>query len=286
MTANLLTLYHISDLHFGLEDQRALAFFKTELARERPAAVLITGDLTMRARHREFAAASAWIAALDVPVTVEVGNHDMPYFNLFERFTDPYRRFRTIETLLERELLLPGLAVVPLKTATRAQWRFPWSNGWVTDRALDNCCAALDALPKGARAIVTAHHPLTERNARGKRLTIGGTRAMEALAARGVCAVLSGHVHDAFDIEQQTAAGPLRMIGAGTLSQRIRSTPPSFNVLRVTADAIAVEVRNLEHVPTDAMQIDEVPENALPPRTQDEPVAPVGHVPAVDPPVH
>ena len=82
MTANLLTLYHISDLHFGLEDQRALAFFKTELARERPAAVLITGDLTMRARHREFAAASAWIAALDVPVTVEVGNHDMPYFNL------------------------------------------------------------------------------------------------------------------------------------------------------------------------------------------------------------
>ncbi|WP_309623690.1 metallophosphoesterase [Novosphingobium sp.] len=286
MTAPTLTLYHISDLHFGLEDQRALGFFKAELARERPAAVLITGDLTMRARHREFAAASAWIAALDVPVTVEIGNHDMPYFNLIERFTDPYRRFRKIETLLERELLLPGLAVVPLKTATRAQWRFPWSNGWVTDRALAECCDMLDALPSGTRAIVTAHHPLTERNARGKRLTIGGTRAMEALAARGVSAVLSGHVHDPFDLEQHTTSGPLRMIGAGTLSQRIRSTPPSFNVLRVTAGGIAVEVRNLEHVPTDDMQIDAVPENALPPREAGEPVAPVGHVPAVDPPVH
>jgi 3',5'-cyclic AMP phosphodiesterase CpdA len=286
MIAQPLTLYHISDLHFGLEDRRALAFFMAELARECPDAVLITGDLTMRARHREFRAASAWISALDVPVTVEVGNHDMPYFNLIERFSDPYRRFRTIEALLERELRLPGLAVVPLKTATRAQWRFPWSNGWVTDRALDDCCAALDALPAGTRAIVTAHHPLTERNAKGKRLTIGGTRAMEALATRGVVAVLSGHVHDAFDIEQQTAAGPLRMIGAGTLSQRIRSTPASFNVLRVIGAEITVEVRNLEQVPTAAMQIDEVPENAMPPRAPGEPVAPVGQVPAEDPPVH
>lgn len=286
MTTSPTKLFHLSDIHFGLEDPQALAWVERCIVEEQPAAICITGDLTMRARHREFAAACRWISALGPPVTVEVGNHDMPYFNLIERFTDPYRRFRKIETMLERELLLPGLAVVPLKTATRAQWRFPWSNGWVTDRALEDCCAALDALPKGARAIVTAHHPLTERNARGKRLTIGGTRAMEALAARGVCAVLTGHVHDAFDIEQQTAAGPLRMIGAGTLSQRIRSTPPSFNVLRVTADRITVEVRNLEHVPTGAMQIDEVPENALPPRAPDEPVAPVGRVPRVDPPVH
>ena len=286
MTASPLTLYHISDLHFGLEDKRALDFFKAELARERPAAVLITGDLTMRARHREFAAANAWISALDVPVSVEVGNHDMPYFNLIERFLDPYRRFHAIESLLEKELQLPGLAIVPLKTATRAQWRFPWSNGWVTARALAECCAAIDMLPQGTRVIVTAHHPLTERSPAGKRLTIGGTRAMEALAARGVFAVLTGHVHDAFDIEQPTASGSLRMIGAGTLSQRIRSTPPSFNVLRVTGATITVEVRNMAHVPTGAMQIQTVPENAMPPRRADEPVAPVGQVPAIDPPVH
>ncbi len=281
-----LTLFHISDLHFGLEDVRALDFMKDLLARERPAAILITGDLTMRARDREFAAACAWISSLAVPVTVEVGNHDLPYFNPIERFTDPYRRFRAIEKLIERQLDLPGLAIVPLKTVTRAQWRWPWSNGWVTQRALAECCAALDALPPGTRAIVTAHHPLTERDPRGKLLTIGGTRAMAELARRNVAAILTGHVHDAFDLTEQTSAGPLRMIGAGTLSKRIRSTPPSFNELVVSDGGIEVTVRNLEAVPTAAMQIDEVPENAMPPRAPDEPVAPVGHVPAVDPPVH
>ena len=76
------------------------------------------------------------------------------------------------------------------------------------------------------------------------------------------------------------------MIGAGTLSKRIRSSPPSFNQLTLTDAGIAVTVRNLEAVPTAAMQIAQVPENALPPRQPDDPVAPVGTVPAHDPPVH
>jgi 3',5'-cyclic AMP phosphodiesterase CpdA len=280
------TLFHLSDIHFGLEDTRALEWVVECIAHDKPDAVCITGDLTMRARHREFAAACKWIAALGPPVTVEVGNHDMPYFNLIERFVDPYRRFRAIESLVERKLDLPGLAIVPLKTATRAQWRFPWSNGWITERALRETLAALDALPAGKRAIVTAHHPLTERDPKGKRLTINGARAMEELARRKVLAVLSGHVHDAFDLTQDTPAGPLRMIGAGTLSKRIRSSPPSFNHLVVSERGIEVTVRNLEAVPTPAMQIDQVPENALPPRQPEEPVAPVATVPAVDPPVH
>ena len=285
MTAPL-TLFHFSDIHFGLEDRVALAWAERCVAAESPAAICITGDLTMRARHREFRAACEWISALGPPVTVEVGNHDMPYFNLIERFTDPYRRFRAIESLLERRLDLPGVAIVPLKTVTRAQWRFPWSNGWVTKEALAETLAAIDAVPAGERVIVTAHHPLTERSPRGKRLTIDGTRAMEALARRGILAILTGHVHDAFDLTAETPGGPLRMIGAGTLSKRVRSTPPSFNELTIDDDGIRVRVRNLEHVPTPAMQIAAVPANALPPREPDEPVAPVGAVPAEDPPVH
>lgn len=281
-----IVLFHVSDIHFGFEDSRALAWVEECIAREKPTAVLITGDLTMRARHREFAAACRWITSLGPPVTVEVGNHDMPYFNLIERFIDPYRRFRAIEALVEKQLALPGLAVIPLKTATRAQWRFPWSNGWVTDRALAETLAAIDAVPKSRKVLVTAHHPLTERDPHGKRLTINGTAAMEALATRGVLAILTGHVHDAFDLTQTTPAGPLRMIGAGTLSRRIRSSPPSFNQLVVSAEGIEVKVRNLESVPTAAMQIDAVPENALPPRQPADPVAPVATVPAIDPPVH
>jgi 3',5'-cyclic AMP phosphodiesterase CpdA len=281
-----ITIFHLSDIHFGLEDTRALEWVRSAIASEKPAAIAITGDLTMRARHREYRAACAWISALGPPVTVEVGNHDMPYFNLWERFADPYRRFRHIEVLLERQLELPGLAIVPLKTATRAQWRFPWSNGWVTDAALRETLAKIDALPAGTRAIVTAHHPLTEYDPRGKRLTINGTAAMAELAQRDVLAILTGHVHDAFDIVQPTPKGSLRMIGAGTLSKRIRSTPPSFNQLTIGPEGIEVCVRNLEEVPTPAMQIGQVPENALPPRQPEDPVAPVGTVPTYDPPVH
>ncbi|WP_374524369.1 metallophosphoesterase [Sphingopyxis sp.] len=282
----MIRLFHISDLHFGLEDPAALTWFTDCVQRECPAAVLITGDLTMRARSHEFAAACDWIGALDVPVTVEVGNHDLPYFNPLARFFWPYERIRGIERLVERELDLAGVAVVPLKTTARAQWRLDWSKGWVTKAALDKTLAAIDALPVGTAALVTAHHPLVEAGTKGRALTRGGEAALAALAARGVAAVLTGHVHDAFDLVKETAGGPIRMIGAGTLSKRIRSTPPSFNELILDGQRIAVRVRNLAHVPTADMQIDAVPPDALPPREPGEPVAPVGAVPPVDPPVH
>jgi len=284
--ADPIVLFHLSDIHFGLEDRKALAWVEQCIARERPRAVAITGDLTMRARHREFSAATQWITAIDRPVTVEVGNHDMPYFNLWERFTDPYRRFRGMESVVERGIALNGVAIVPLKTTARAQWRFPWSNGWITGEALHETLAAIDALPEGTQVLVAAHHPLIERRHDGKLLTRGGSAAMAALAERGVLAVLSGHIHDAFDMVANTAKGPLRMIGAGTLSRRIRSTPPGFNELTLADGTITVRVRNLADVPTPAMQIHEVPENALPPRAPGEPVAPVGMVPPEDPPVH
>lgn len=281
-----VTIFHLSDIHFGFADPVALDWAAASVAQERPAAVVITGDLTMRARHREFNAAREWIQGLDVPITVEVGNHDMPYFNLWERFTDPYRRFHGMETVVEREIDLPGLAIVPLKTTARAQWRFPWSNGWITEDALARTLDAIDALPSGTRVVVSAHHPLKERDERGKLLTRGGQNAMEQLAARKVMAVLTGHIHDPFDMVCETGQGPLRMIGAGTLSHRVRSTPPSFNELVIEGDDIHVTARNLEHVATPDMQIEEIPEDAMPPRQPGEPVASVNRVPREDPPVH
>ncbi len=259
------TLFHLSDIHFGYEDNHALAWVRQEIAARQPDAVAVTGDLTMRARPREFAAAEKWLHALSVPVTVEPGNHDLPGYHLPLRYLNPLARFESFRELVERRIELPGLALVPLNTNVPAQPRLNWSKGWITDRALADCLRQIDALPQGVRAIVTAHHPLREAGTHGTALTRNGSRALDQLARRNVLAVLSGHVHDAFDIMEQTPHGPVRMIGAGTLSRRIRSTPPSFNELHWNGEQLNVRVRNLEGKANAEMMVDEVPEDATPP---------------------
>jgi len=281
-----MRIFHLSDIHFGLVDRQALDWARHCIEQEQPDAVAITGDLTMRARHREYDEAIDWIRALDVPVTVNIGNHDMPYFNLIERFFAPYKRFREIEDKIECEVDLEGVAIVPLKTTARAQWRTNWSKGRITRSALEKTLDMIDALPEGTRVIVSAHHPLVETGTHGTALTRGGANALEELARRRVLAVLSGHVHDPFDLVEETAAGPVRMIGAGTLSQRIRSTPCSFNEIAVEPRGLSVRVRNIGDVPTPDMQIDDVPQDAMPPRKSNEPVSAVATVPERDPPVH
>jgi hypothetical protein len=140
--------------------------------------------------------------------------------------------------------------------------RLNWSKGWVTEAALDHCLATLDALPEGARALVIAHHPLREVGTKGTALTRHGQQALTELAKRQVLAVLSGHVHDAFDLTEPTPAGSVRMIGAGTLSRRLRSTPPSFNALRWDGEQLRVLVFNLSDHTTPEMLIADLPEDA------------------------
>jgi 3',5'-cyclic AMP phosphodiesterase CpdA len=64
-------LFHISDVHFGVEDRAALIAVAEAVAREKPDAVVCTGDLTQRAKHSEYAAAQEWFASLGVPVVLE-----------------------------------------------------------------------------------------------------------------------------------------------------------------------------------------------------------------------
>ena len=238
------TLFHVSDLHFGREDKRAVDWFATCVRDERPDAVLVTGDLTMQARSAEYAAATEWLTALDVPLTIEVGNHDLPYFNLWNRFTRPYARYEAVERALERPIGLPDVAIVPLKTTARFQWRLNWAHGFIAESSLQATLTKLREVTPGCVRIVTCHHPLYDKpGGKAEGRTKGGRRALFLLADAGADVVLSGHVHDAFDIEWTDGTRPVRMIGAGTLSERVRSTPPSFNVLRIAGGTVAVEHR-------------------------------------------
>lgn len=244
----MIRLFHVSDVHFGAEDREALDWFAALVHAEQPDAVVVTGDLTMRARRHEFTAAARWLEGLGRPVTVEVGNHDLPYFNLWARFVTPYRRYQALEAMIEQPLDLPGVTIVPLKTTARFQWRLDWSKGHVSVRALQEALALIESVPQGHRILVACHHPLVEAGTRSSSRTRGGGEALAALAAAGADAVLTGHVHDPFDICHPDAVGEVRLIGAGTLSERLRESPPSFNEIRI-GSAIETIARRMGDAP-------------------------------------
>lgn len=236
-------LFHVSDVHFGCEDTAAVEGFTRLVQAEQPDAVLMTGDLTMRAKPAEFAAAGVWLKSLGVPVTVEVGNHDLPYSPL--RFFRPYARYGQVERAVEAQLTLADTAVIPLQTTARFQWRLNWSHGYIAQGRLRDAVAAVRAVPDGRVRIVACHHPLLADPNNPESRTIGGDEALHALADVGADVVLSGHVHDAFDRMWTGGARPLRLVGAGTLSKRTRNSPPTFNEIVVGPSGVEVIVREV-----------------------------------------
>lgn len=83
-----------ADLHFGSVADGLAAELSVAMESEAPDVIVIAGDLTLRARKREFEEASAWLSSLKAPALVLPGNHDLPYFNLIQRFRNPFHRYR------------------------------------------------------------------------------------------------------------------------------------------------------------------------------------------------
>lgn len=248
MTSAHSRLFHVSDVHFGVEDGAALTWFAGAVRRESPDAVICTGDLTQRATHRQYAQAADWFAALGVPVMLQPGNHDMPYYNMWERFRQPYARYGRLAAAVGSEIALDHAVIVPFDTNVRAQLRWPWSDGVVRRRKLEATLARLSELRDDPRPkLVACHHPLLPAEDGRRNPTIRGDMAFAALAEAGASAVLSGHVHRPFDLVRARGNRPLRMIGAGTLSTRLRGAEPSYNVVKIDRDgAIVVERRDFD----------------------------------------
>ncbi|MDC0887228.1 metallophosphoesterase [Altererythrobacter sp.] len=246
MATDHTILFHVSDVHFGVEDRAAMDWFADSVCAEKPDAVLCTGDLTQRATHKQYDAARAWFADLGVPVMVQPGNHDMPYYNMWERLRRPYARFGALEAAVGSELSLRHAVIVPLDTNVPVQLRWPWSDGVVTRKKLDAALVRLAKLKGDPRPkLVACHHPLLPKEDGRKNPTIRGDSAFAELAAAGADAVLTGHVHYPFDMERSRGNHSMRMIGAGTLSTRLRGAAPSYNVVRICADgAISTEQRD------------------------------------------
>ena len=83
---------HLSDLHFGRIDPAALEPLRRRVIELTPDLVVISGDLTQRARAQQFREARAFLDSLPGPQIVVPGNHDVPLYNVLARFLRPLAR--------------------------------------------------------------------------------------------------------------------------------------------------------------------------------------------------
>ena len=87
------TLAHLSDLHFGRHDPTIASALLESLNVSRPHLVVISGDLTQRARRSQFLAARKFLDQIQAPKLIVPGNHDIPLFNAVGRLLAPFSNF-------------------------------------------------------------------------------------------------------------------------------------------------------------------------------------------------
>ena len=118
------TLAHLSDLHFGRVERGVLDALRERLWQVQPDLVVVSGDLTQRARARQFREARAFLDTLPQPQLVVPGNHDVPLYNVLARFLAPlagYRRF--VAEDVEPSFVDEEIAVLGLNTARSFTWK-------------------------------------------------------------------------------------------------------------------------------------------------------------------
>lgn len=228
-------LAHLSDLHFGRTDPRVVEALITDLHHLRPDLVIISGDLTQRARTYQFAEARAFLGRLPAPAVLVPGNHDLaPLYRPLDRLFRPRARYRrhlpghADETLWRDE----SMVVVGLDS-TRAM---RWTSGKLRSRDLAHVETVLAEAPATACKVAFLHHPPA---------TALAGHPYGALAERGVDLVLTGHAHKArVQVITGENAGNCILLQASTAcSTRLREEANGYGLIRVDMPEMLVEVR-------------------------------------------
>jgi 3',5'-cyclic AMP phosphodiesterase CpdA len=237
------TIVHLSDLHFGRADPPIVKELLTTIPRIQPDLVVVSGDLTQRARVAEFIEARSFLNALPQPQIVVPGNHDIPLYNPFDRFIGRLQRYRQyISEDLEPYYSDAELIVASVNTARS----FTFKDGRINAQQLERLRERFQSASAGTIKIVVAHHPIDLPADIGKDLVGRARLALETLSRCGVDLVLSGHLHltrSCGPTERLRIGGHAALlVQAGTaVSTRARGEPNSFNVIRTTPNSIAVE---------------------------------------------
>lgn len=236
---------HLSDLHFGKIDAQILEPLRRRLHALKPHLVVVSGDLTQRAKPDQFRAAREYLDTLPKPQVVVPGNHDVPLYNVFQRFLMPLRKYKKfISADLEPSYIDDEIAVIGVNTARSLVFKGGRINQEQVGRVRGKICDLPDSITK----IVVTHHPFDMPDHWEDQHQVVGraAMAMKALAECGADVYVSGHMHKSHSGEPSTpfdlGGFNALMVAAGTAtSTRGRGEQNAFNTLRISGDNIVVE---------------------------------------------
>lgn len=184
---------HISDTHFGTERAEVVLALELLLAQQRPDIVVLSGDVTQRARQVQFTAARAFVDRLDARVIAIPGNHDIPLFDILSRIATPFSHYRrAFGRDLEPTFETNDLLILMVNTARARRHK----DGEVSRAQIERVAARLRAArPRQLRVVVTHQPVFVTREQDVGNLLHGHEAAIEAWSAAGGDIILGGHIH-------------------------------------------------------------------------------------------
>ncbi len=239
------TVAHVSDLHFGRTDPQMVARLRASLIDLRPDLLVVSGDLTQRARSVEFIEARTFLDSIPARRVVIPGNHDIALYNVYGRFIerlDKYRRY--ISEDVEPFFADMELTVAAVNTARSMTFK----GGRINTAQVNRVRARLDTAHPGSVKFLVVHHPLDLPDTLGHDLVGRARMVLTRLAGCGIDLILSGHLH----VSRFTGPAERLRIGghsalvvqAGTaISTRSRGESNSFNVIETAADHLVISQR-------------------------------------------
>ncbi|TCM69980.1 3',5'-cyclic AMP phosphodiesterase CpdA [Acinetobacter calcoaceticus] len=230
-------LIHLSDLHFGTEKTACIEAIQRFCLRHKPEVVVVSGDLTQRARFREFYACKQFLESLEVPYFVVPGNHDIPLYHLWKRVFRPFGYYQLFFGPLEHNFETAHFYFIGLNTIRP---RFH-TKGSISERQIEQVDQTLRQAPQNKLKIIVSHQPFyTERHDHHhiKDCPVLAETALQQWGRHQLFALLHGHLHivAVYDLNQQYQLGlkhPVYEVHAGTATshRHYKKTPNSFNVI-------------------------------------------------------
>ncbi|MFO7892481.1 MAG: metallophosphoesterase [Longimicrobiales bacterium] len=247
----MLTILHVSDLHFGPPYVPRVGAALMEAAHAiEPDLVVASGDFTQRAKEHQFREAAEYLEALpDVPTVVVPGNHDVPLYRVRERIFSPYKWYRKyIAEELDQVVRTDGAVVAALNSTAPLRHI---TNGRISPSQLDFCQRTFDGVDDDRVRIVVAHHHFAPApDYEGGQVMPRAKRAIDTFTRQKVDLVLGGHLHRAY-IGNSLDLYPgldrdhgIIIVQSGTTTSRrgrVREREKnSFNLIRVTDEVIRI----------------------------------------------